>query len=78
MFAVAAFAQNGRRKFEEIDVERVNFVEKNGQVKMVIANKARLPGPGNIVSGKLGQREGLKGPGILFYNEKGDECGGLQ
>ena len=57
---------------------RVNFVEKNGQVKMVIANKARLPGPGNIVSGKLGQREGLKGPGILFYNEKGDECGGLQ
>lgn len=78
VFALAAFAQNGWRKFEEIDVERVNVVEKNGQIKMVISNKARLPGPGNIASGKLGQREGLKGPGILFYNEKGDECGGLQ
>ena len=79
VFVLAAFtAQSRKQKFEEIDVERINVVEKDGQVKMVISNKERLPGPGNIVSGKFGERVGLKGSGILFYNEKGDECGGLQ
>jgi len=79
VFVLAAFtAQNRKQKFEEIDVERINVVEQDGQVKMVISNKERLPGPGNIVSGKFGKRVGLKGSGILFYNEKGDECGGLQ
>ncbi len=78
-FVLAAFTtQSRRQKFEELDVERINVVEKDGQVKMVISNKERLPGPGNIVSGKFGERVGLKGSGILFYNEKGDECGGLQ
>lgn len=78
VFVLAAFTmQSGKQKFEEIDVERINVVEKDGQVKMVISNKDRYPGPGNIVSGKFATRAGLKAPGILFYNEKGDECGGL-
>ena len=69
--------QSRKQKFEEIDVERMNLVEKDGQVKMVISNKERMPGPGNIVTGKFTKRASLKAPGILFYNEKGDECGGL-
>lgn len=74
----AAFAQQSRKpRFEEIDVERLNIVEKDGQVKMVISNKDRLPGPGNVVTGKFTARQGLKTPGILFYNDKGDESGGL-
>jgi hypothetical protein len=78
VLVLTAFAQqSGKQKFEEIDVERINVVEKDGQVKLVIANKARLPGPGNIVTGKFFTRQGLKGPGILLYNEKGDESGGL-
>jgi hypothetical protein len=78
VFVLAAFTlQSHKQRFEEIDVERINIVEKDGQVKMVIANKERLPGPGNIVSGKFGTRTGLKTPGIMFYNEKGEECGGL-
>ena len=78
VFVLAAFTtQSRKQKFEEIDVERINVVEKDGQVKMVISNKERFPGPGNIVTGKFGTRSGLKAPGILFYNEKGDECGGL-
>ncbi len=78
VFVLAAFTmQSHKQKFEEIDVERINVVEKDGQVKMVISNKERYPGPGNVVSGKFGTRTGLKTPGILFYNEKGDECGGL-
>ena len=58
-------------------MERINVVEPNGQVKLVLSNKERLPGPGNIVSGKYGKRAGMKSPGIIFYNDKGDECGGL-
>jgi hypothetical protein len=79
VFVVSGFAmQDSRPKFEEINVERLNIVEKDGQIKMVISNEERLPGPGNVVTGKFFQRNGLKGPGILFYNEKGDEAGGLQ
>jgi hypothetical protein len=78
VFVLTAFSQqSGKQKFEEIDVERINIVEKDGQVKLVMANKARLPGPGNIVTGKFFTRQGPKGPGILFYNEKGDESAGL-
>jgi hypothetical protein len=78
LFVLAAFTLQSRKpRFEEIDVERINIVENDGQVKMVISNKERLPGPGNIVSGKFTARSGLKAPGILFYNEKGDESGGL-
>ena len=78
-FVLSAFAlQGGKQKFEEIEVERINVIEKDGQVKLVISNKDRIPGPGNIVSGKFYTRAGPKTPGILFYNEKGDECGGLQ
>ena len=29
------------------------------------------------MTGKFQKRAGLKSPGITFYNEKGDECGGL-
>jgi hypothetical protein len=78
VFVLTAFTMQSRKqKFEEIDVERINIVEKDGQVKLVISNKERLPGPGNIVKGEFGTRAGLKTPGMLLYNEKGDECGGL-
>ncbi len=69
--------QREKQRFGEIDVERINVIEPDGQVKMVIANTERLPGPGNIVTGKFGKRTGLKTPGILFYNGQGEESGGL-
>jgi hypothetical protein len=78
VMALAAFApREGKQKFREIDVERINIVERDGQVKMVISNRERFPDPGNVVTGKFQKRAGLKSPGITFYNEKGDECGGL-
>jgi hypothetical protein len=77
ILALCAFAaQNRKVKFEELDVERINIVESNGQIKLVIANKERLPGP--VIGGKTYERVGLKSPGILFYNDKGDESGGLR
>ena len=65
--------QSGKQKFEEIDVERINVVEKDGKLKMVISNKERQH-PG-VMDGMTIPRK--RPPGILFFNEKGDECGGL-
>lgn len=64
-----------KQKFQEIDVERINIVEKNGQLKMVISNKARQH-PG-IVNGKVIERDYPRPPGIIFFNHLGDEMGGL-
>ena len=78
ILALAAFAPSDRKqKFDEIDVGRINIVEKDGQIKMVISNRERFPDPGNVVTGKFQKRAGIQSPGITFYNERGDECGGL-
>jgi hypothetical protein len=72
--AFAGFGQaNQKTKFEEIDVERINIIEKDGKLKMVISNSERQH-PG-IIDGKTLSRK--RPPGMLFFNEKGDECGGL-
>ena len=63
------------QKFEEIDVERINIIEKDGTLKMVISNKARQH-PG-IVNGKVIKRKNPRPPGMIFFNQLGDEMGGL-
>ncbi|MBO9729231.1 MAG: hypothetical protein J7623_11395 [Chitinophaga sp.] len=63
-----------RQKFQEIDVERINVVEKDGTLKMVISNKERQH-PGMSEGKELGKRE--RSQGIIFFNGAGDECGGL-
>jgi len=76
VFFLSAFAfQNKRQKFEEIDVERINIVEADGKLKMVISNAARQH-PG-IVDGKTIPRESGRDAGMIFFNERGDESGGL-
>jgi hypothetical protein len=74
VLALTAFTiQGSKQKFGEIDVERINVVEKDGQLRMVISNKERQH-PG-VIDGLVLQRE--RPPGLLFFNQKGDECGGL-
>lgn len=76
VFTLTAFtAQNRKQKFEEIDVERVNVVEKDGKLRMVISNQERQH-PG-IVNGKIIERKGPRPPGIIFFNHLGDEMGGM-
>ena len=75
---VRADGQSSQKpKFAEIDVERINIVEKDGTLKMVISNKERTPDP--VAGGKtlVGKRQGDKSPGMIFYNDQGDENGGL-
>ncbi|AYB35353.1 hypothetical protein [Chryseolinea soli] len=63
-----------RLQLEELDVERVNVVEKDGTLKMVISNKQRQhPGLANFKPMPAREREA----GMIFFNSSGDECGGL-
>src|ERR1035437_7157907 len=76
VFIICAFTvQNRKQKFEEIDVERINIVEKDGAVRLVISNKERSPGP--IQRGKPFGYPGGGRPGMIFYNDEGTENGGL-
>lgn len=75
VFALAAFQRASRdARFDTITVERINVVEKDGTVRLVISNKGRSPAPtmGGQVFGPAGER-----PGVTFYNDAGDESGGL-
>ena len=66
----------GKAKFSEIDVERINVVEGDGKLRLTISNNDRSPGP--IIGGlALKTREGKRGAGFIFFNDKGDECGGM-
>jgi len=76
VFLLSAFAaQNRRQKFEEIDVERINVVEKDGRLKLVISNRERQTPV--VVDGKTFPQAGGRSPGMVFFNERGDEIGGL-
>ena len=65
---------NKNPRFKEIDVERINIIEKTGKLKMVISND-ELQHPG-IIEGKVLPKR-ARPAGIIFFNTDGDECGGL-
>lgn len=71
---IGAVQRTDRSKLEVLDVERINVVEADGRLAMVIANSQRLPGA--IIDGQEKLQPRMT-PGMLFYNHKGDECGGL-
>jgi hypothetical protein len=75
LLSAFAYQQNGKQKFEEIDVERINIVEKDGKLRMVISNRERQH-PG-VVDGKIMARPNGRPPGMIFFNHRGDEAGGL-
>lgn len=72
---LSSFTSENNQKFKEIDVERINIIEKDGSLKMVISNQERQH-PG-ISNGVLIKRENPRPPGLLFFNQIGDEMGGL-
>jgi hypothetical protein len=74
--ALGAFRQGQERtKFTEIDVERINIVEPDGKLRMVLSNRPRSIGP--IYKGKPFGYPGGTRPGIIFFNDEGTENGGL-
>ncbi|HKQ99584.1 MAG TPA: hypothetical protein VJT09_02860 [Pyrinomonadaceae bacterium] len=76
VFLFSAFAfQSRKQRFEEIDVERINVVERDGKLRMVISNRERQTPV--VVDGKTFPQEGGRSAGIIFFSERGDEIGGL-
>lgn len=76
VLSIAAFRGNaGPARFDEIDVHRINIVEPDGKVRMVISDKARSTGP--IDHGKPFGYPGGTRPGIIFFNDEESEDGGL-
>lgn len=79
LFAVVLLtgATGRRSQFDQIQVHRIDVVEPDGTLRMVISNKDRLPPV--IVKGKEHPEFGEPRPqaGMLFYNDEGSENGGL-
>lgn len=63
---------------KELNVERLNIVESDGSPRMSLFNSDTIP-PAMINHEEIlpGHRQGEGYADIIFYNNEGDECGGL-
>lgn len=74
--SITAFTRSSQpTSFTEINVERINVVEPDGKLRLVISNRARSIGP--IYKGKPFGYPGGTRPGMIFFNDEGTENGGL-
>ncbi|MET3683228.1 hypothetical protein ABID56_001319 [Alkalibacillus flavidus] len=67
-----------KKRFEELNVEKLNIVNHNNDIKMTLFNQDQIPPI--LMNGEdvlPGHRQDEPISGIMFYNGKGDECGGL-
>ena len=74
LFLLAGFKSAHNAHFDQITVERIDVVDKEGHRRMVISNDSRMPGPmqkGELLAPSGGRK------GMIFYNEEGTEDGGL-
>ena len=75
VIAVSGFTvARQKASFGTIDVQRINVVEPDGTLRMVISDKDRFPGA--IVQGKEYPFD-RHTAGLLFFNDEGTENGGL-
>jgi hypothetical protein len=75
--AARAAGVEGTAAIDELTVQRINVVEPDGTLRIVIGNSTHarlLP-----VRGRVHERAGrTPAAGLLFVNDEGTECGGLQ
>jgi hypothetical protein len=75
VIASMAFRQaNGPQKFDEVTVQRLNVVDANGTLRLVMANKDRMH-PGVMDGITINRPRPVAG--LIFFNDEGDEVGGL-
>jgi hypothetical protein len=73
---LAGFAESRQKQtFDEVDVHRINVVEPDGTLRLVISDKADFPGI--IIRGKETPHPDRATAGVLFFNDEGTENGGL-
>ncbi|HUB83369.1 MAG TPA: hypothetical protein VMB03_31430 [Bryobacteraceae bacterium] len=74
LLLVAAGGRKG--KFDEIDTERINILGSDGKLRLTLSNNEKSPGP--VIGGHvMTSRNGKRGAGLIFFNDNGDECGGM-
>jgi hypothetical protein len=80
-FAVAVFlsitaftGQNTTQRIDELTVQRLNVVDANGTLRFVLSNKDRMH-PGVMDGVTINRPRPVAG--MLFFNDEGDEVGGL-
>lgn len=76
-FIGVGFRTNENQKFEEIDVQRINIVEPDGTVKLIITNVDRFPNGETKINHRNTNAGRKKRSGMLFFNEDGIESGGF-
>ena len=75
VFASMGLAQsNASQRIDELTVQRINVVDANGTLRMVLANKDRMH-PGVLDGVTIDRPRPVAG--MLFFNDVGDEVGGL-
>src|SRR5262245_44582222 len=73
--AAAAFTQTpAPTRIDELTVQRLNVVDADGTLRLVIANKDRMH-PGVMDGVTINRPRPVAG--LLFFNDEGDEVGGL-
>lgn len=74
---VSGFARVApNQSFDEITVRRINVVEPEGTIRLILTNAANSPGI-YIKNKEYPHPRGRKGAGLLFFDEEGTEDGGL-
>ncbi|MFI5350438.1 MAG: hypothetical protein ACHQ2Z_12900 [Elusimicrobiota bacterium] len=74
--AAAVFGRGwGVRRIDELTVQRINVVEPDGTLRLVIANKARFPG--TPLKNKEISRPDRDMSGLLYMDNEGTEIGGF-
>ena len=62
-------------EFDEINVHRINIVEPDGKPRVIISSRARMAGL--YWEGKEYKHHSRDQGGFLFFNDDGDEVGGM-
>src|SRR5687767_11911615 len=72
---LSAFAQStATQRIDELTVQRLNVVDANGTLRFVLSNKDRMH-PGVMDGVTINRPRPVAG--MLFFNDEGDEVGGL-
>jgi len=74
LFLTAFAAQPAPQRIDELTVQRLNVVDANGTLRFVLSNKDRMH-PGVMDGVTINRPRPVAG--MLFFNDEGDEVGGL-
>jgi hypothetical protein len=73
---LSAFNKGGAADIiKSLRAEKIEIVEADGTVKLSLFNRKHLPPA--VMDGRKLTRQGGGEAGLMFYNEEGEECGGL-